>query len=105
MRQSMLDPKGEGGQGVRIRETILAREAGIRQEMSTQGAGNSTCYILLHDIRLTVGARGGELDKRWWPWGGDLDTAKTGLSNPPLSATIDWCIILNSVICNRSTAK
>ena len=34
--------------------------------------------------------RGGELDKPRWPWGGDLDTGKSGLSN--FTSPVDVCI-------------
>ncbi len=47
-----------GGGGGDIRQIILAREAGIRQRMDTQGAWNSTYAILLHNVRHTGGARG-----------------------------------------------
>ncbi len=52
-------PRGPGGGGGgRIGQTILAQRAGIRQEMNTQGAGNSTYFVLLHDVKTSSGCPG-----------------------------------------------
>ena len=59
MHQSMLGPKGggEAGRGW-IRQTILAQGVEIRHEMNAQGAGNSTYFMLLHDVKTGSGCPG-----------------------------------------------
>ncbi len=81
--RSLLGSRAGGG-GRGGLDIVLSKGAGIGQGMSTQGAGNSINFILLHDIRLAVSAQGTGLDKPRGPWSGDLGTGKSGLSNFPL---------------------
>ncbi len=57
--------------------------------MNGQGSGNWTYFILLPDVKTgseCPGVGNYNVGNLRWPWGGDLDTGKSGLSDSPSPA-------------------